>query len=479
MHGEILITAPCGGIATVAWRPQNLGIMGFSMLVVGEREVGMRCGFVLLALGAMLGFAVLGSGVGRADMSVVRFSNSKTEAGSAREEAGGTHADTAESTESSTSDTTDDSLESAQADGQTELVTVNYDNGKVKIKKHVVQDERRNYLNHGPWTMWDPQGNVIATGHFAMGKRHGTWSRLQPEKSKPFDGPAYKEFRAPFVWEARFDRDVLHGVWLVLDAEGRPVHTWEFDHGRLHGKVVDWHANGRKRREAKYQQGVLEGESLEWDAQGKLIKKHIYLDGRRHRPYEKNHPSGQVAIKGWLLGPRETVRVVFNWWQGSVRIETTMAEGKDERHGKWTYYYADGTRKYEGDFEHTQPAGMHSWWHPNGHMRMQGAFADGKESGEWSWWHANGQKEQSGQYVAGERTGQWITWDRYGKVTKVQNHSTQVSRIRAKPLEVDVPSPVPAARVAMQPQHPAGTTPTQDTPEILQRWTERNGAVRR
>ena len=39
-----------------------------------------------------------------------------------------------------------------------ETITEKYPNRKVKIERQVVQDDERNYVNHGPWKMWDPNG---------------------------------------------------------------------------------------------------------------------------------------------------------------------------------------------------------------------------------------------------------------------------------------------------------------------------------
>jgi antitoxin component YwqK of YwqJK toxin-antitoxin module len=208
-----------------------------------------------------------------------------------------------------------------------DTVIVRYPNGKPKIKKSVTRNKHGGLVSHGPFAMWDPHGNMIANGHFAMGKRHGVWSRLLPQRTAHFHEAPYQGFRAPFVWETRFEDDVLHGGWLMLDAEGRPMHSWGFDRGRLHGQVIDWYSNGKKRMEAEYEQGILNGNWQEWDQEGAATVQVKFVDGCRCRQYVEKHANGIVKVEGQLLGPAEKVRVVFNWWEGTVKTEVIPGKG--------------------------------------------------------------------------------------------------------------------------------------------------------
>jgi len=380
-----------------------------------------------------------------------------------------------------------------------EEVTERYANGKVKIKRHVTQDEKRNYVNHGPWTLYDQEGNAIATGHYKLGKRDGAWSRLQPQSSKHLEGPAYQGFARPFVWEARFADDVLHGTWTMIDAEGRPIRTWEFDQGRLHGKAVDWHPNGKKRRELRYSYGVPQDELSEWDEKGQLLRQMKYTDGRPHRVFIEKHSNGEKKLQGWYLGPKEIARVTFNWWEGTMRLDISEVEGKEERHGTWTSWHTDGSKQYEGEYQHDQPTGVHSWWypsgqklasghfvhgkeggrwtwwHPNGRKSLEGDFVDGKREGRWTAWHPNGQKRESGSYAANKKTGQWGSWDETGKFLQWRDH-TAGTQEAAESAPVSTPSTDGAATEPAS-KGPLSRKPKQPVPELLQRWLERNSAA--
>ncbi len=382
----------------------------------------------------------------------------------------------------------------AAADRDTEEVTERYANGRIKIKRHVIQDGQRNYINHGPWTLFDLEGNPVATGYYKLGKRDGAWSRLQSKSSKTFDIPAYKGFTQPFVWEAIFTDDLLDGKWTMIDAEGRQIRTWEFQQGRLEGKSVDWYPDGQKRRELNFIQGIPQGELREWDESGNLVQQLSYRDGQPNRPFVEKYPTGEKKLEGWYLGSKEMVRVTFNWWEGTMRVDLVEVEGKDVRHGSWIAWHPNGTKQYEGEYQHDKPVGVHTWWHPNGQKRINGHFVAGHETGRWTWWHDNGfrslegefiegkkegrwtawhrsgQKSQSGAYAAGKKTGQWANWDENGKFIEWRDYTAEEKQ----------PNPPQASKPGADDAHgPASIGPLsrkpQQVPEILQRWMDRNG----
>jgi antitoxin component YwqK of YwqJK toxin-antitoxin module len=410
-----------------------------------------------------------------------------------------------ESRTTTTTPETHDPVVAPAAEGDTEVATDRYPDGKIKIQRHVAQDAQRNYVNHGPWTLFDLEGNAIATGTYKLGKRDGIWSRLQPKTSKHFEGPTFKGFKQPFVWEAHFADDVLHGRWTMLDAEARLIRTWEFEQGRLHGKAIDWHPNGKKRRELTYNQGVPHGELREWDDNGKLVMYGTYQDGRAHRAFVERYPTGEKKLEGWYLGAKEMVRVAFNWWDGTIRIDLAEAEGKEVRHGQWTAWHANGGKQYEGQYEHDRAVGLHTWWFESGQKRITGHFVGGKETGRWTWWHesgfknlegqyldgkkdgrwsawhANGQKHQTGSYTNDKKTGEWTSWDASGKL------------IESRDLSVEKPQPKlpqPVAKPAIGDDNSAGgdtnaeaegplSRRSKQVPELLRRWLDRHGATQK
>ncbi len=327
---------------------------------------------------------------------------------------------------------------------QTEVVRERYPNGAIKIERHVTQDENRNYLNHGPWIMWDTAGRVLAKGQFRLGNREGTWLRYY---FTPNDGilrhPSLRGYERPLVSASQFSEGELHGVWLVVDAKERRVASWTFEHGKLHGEAVWWHPNGQPLRAANYNHGIPHGEFTEWRADGTITRQVEYQKGASFQPVVQNYPNGKPRVQGWHVNPHEVHHVTHDWWTGDVQIEVDRAEGQPTKTGVWTYFHANGMKEYEGEFQAGIPIGSHSWWYANGQRMIRGNYLDGRPHGAWTWWYANGQRRIEGSYIQGEADRGWIGWTEDGLAVSLDDKSDAIPN---PPVIVDDPQNWSSAR---------------------------------
>src|SRR5712675_235955 len=76
-------------------------------------------------------------------------------------------------------------IQPAGVSGAPETIRERYDDGKVRIERLVTLDDDGNYVNHGEWKMLSRAGDVIAEGHYDMGKRIGTWTRWNGRQDVP------------------------------------------------------------------------------------------------------------------------------------------------------------------------------------------------------------------------------------------------------------------------------------------------------
>ena len=67
--------------------------------------------------------------------------------------------------------------------GEVELIRERYLDGKVRIERQVTLNNEGNYVNHGTWKMYSPQGDVIAEGQYNFGERNGMQTRSPSEPS--------------------------------------------------------------------------------------------------------------------------------------------------------------------------------------------------------------------------------------------------------------------------------------------------------
>lgn len=298
-----------------------------------------------------------------------------------------------------------------------EMIQERYEDGKVKVERGVAQDESENYVNHGPWKMYDPAGKVIAEGSYDLGERHGAWTRVyQTEDAELFTVAPFNLFTGPFVSQATFRRGKLHGHWIIRDANDQKVCDWNFVDGRREGESTWYYHTGRPMRVIHYRQGQLHGELLEWDVNNEPVTRVEYQDGRRLDKTTETYPDGQKKVEGQVLHARLVIKDPDDWW--AAKLATYTRQGKDQKHGEWTAWYPSKQMKFTGTYQYDKPNGKFSWWHDNGQKSLEANYLNGEKSGSWVWWHANGQKAIQGQYLHNAPTERWVWWHESGKVAQ-------------------------------------------------------------
>ena len=317
--------------------------------------------------------------------------------------------------------TLDGDAGSLQHDGgvprDSEVVRERYPNRRVKVERYVVQDADQNYVNHGPWRMWDPEGNLIVEGAYSDNQRTGQWSRwYKPEDAKLFTAEPFRQFEPPFLSRAEFGVGELDGVWTIIDTKRRKVCEWHFVEGRRHGASKWWYPNGQPMRELHYELGEIHGDLLEWSTDGELVTRDRYESGRRIAQRVDKYPNGQKKSEGTYLAARLEVKTPDAWWDAELAQYTR--QGDDEKHGEWSSWYENGQKRVVGSYDHNKPHGTFVWWHANGQKALEANYVEGKENGLWTWWHENGLKSISGSYTFGSPDGQWIWWSDAGKVAQ-------------------------------------------------------------
>lgn len=312
-----------------------------------------------------------------------------------------------------------ESVPARRADSSPETITENYPNRQTKIERQVVQDDERNYVNHGPWKMWDPAGRLVAHGEFRFGKQHGTWVQLMSSF-----GVVDESFQPPFTSQAGFSNGQLQGTWTVSDSRQRLVGSWEFDRGELHGKVTNWYANGQPQQEMTFKNGRLDGDANTFTEQGAVANREFFRDGRQLIPVVTWHePNQQKQAEGWVQTEQVTVHKNIDWWRGTLEITREPPVGEPVRIGPWTEWHPNGITRFAGTFREGHAVGVHTWWHDNGQKQLVGRFEDGQRVARWTRWHANGRKQEEGEFAAGARHGVWKVWAEDGRLLDEQQHA--------------------------------------------------------
>lgn len=311
-------------------------------------------------------------------------------------------------------------IEAATTAGQVEVVRERYPNGKVHIERQVTLDAQGNYVNHGSWKMFNNSEQVIAEGHYDMGKRVGTWTRWYGRGDAPVLGQyPFNRFKPPFVSVATFSDDKLDGEWLVADADQRKCLQISYAEGKRHGPVISWLPNGKTFQQAAYNHGVPVGDFFEIDKKGELELKGTYVDGRRlvtMSTYYDERRQKQQKTEELYLAPTTVETTPDDFWNLRFAEYTTQGEGM--RHGPSKAWYENGTQQHEGLYELGKKSGTFTFWHPNGQVSATGDYRNDVPTGLWVWWHEMGQKAAIGKYDDGVLLGKWRWWNENGRLAR-------------------------------------------------------------
>jgi antitoxin component YwqK of YwqJK toxin-antitoxin module len=180
-------------------------------------------------------------------------------------------------------------------------------------------------IKDGPWKEFYPNGNVKSTGIYDKGKRTGEWKFFHPNGQLEQIGSYNKDGKEDGIW------------------------TW-------------YYATGSLLREDTYFNGKNDGHSVEYDESGEIVAEGEYIEGNREGKWKFNY--------GDQLSEEEYLNDMLN--------------------GKVRNYYKDGVLSFEGNFVEDNPNGRHTWYYTNGNKKTEGEYQMGLKNGEWIKYNSDG-----------------------------------------------------------------------------------------
>jgi antitoxin component YwqK of YwqJK toxin-antitoxin module len=297
-----------------------------------------------------------------------------------------------------------------------EVVVERYPDNSVKIEHEVTLDENEDFVSHGAFKAYMPDGSFIGMGRFEMGKKNGEWTRIYTDRESDIIAQNVTSgFTAPFNSSATFRDDLLHGDWAITDSEGRPLFHWQFSDGRRHGQWSWFDADGSTRKQIAYDQGQIVGDVVASSGKNHLEVLERYIDGRLLVHDVTWYSKGKrKKSEGYILKPLKIVKVHVDWWHGKIETQLISTQDNADRHGSWQFWHANGTPLMQGTYDHGVETGHFVWWHDNAQKQAEGLYVAGKMQGFWQMWHSNGGRQTAGNYSDGQREGLWISWRENG-----------------------------------------------------------------
>lgn len=300
-----------------------------------------------------------------------------------------------------------------------EVIRERYNNGAVRIERQVILDQNQNYINHGQWRYYLPNGRVTAQAYFVNGKKSGAWSRWLTIKDTPvLRQLPFNQFQAPFLNTFHYQNDSLQGKWKLQDSANRTIFEIDLQEGKRNGACTWYFVNGQKFQEFHYQSGKLHGTFRKWNTQGKLTEDRKFVEGREIGTITEFHRPGIKKLEyGVLAGEVESLTLDNPW---NLEFATEKKIGPDIKNGNVTAWYPNGQVQFTGQFKDDVQHGNFVWYYETGQKQAEGNFANDQRADVWVWWHENGMRASAGRYVAGLPAGNWQWWLADGKLSRTK-----------------------------------------------------------
>ena len=328
----------------------------------------------------------------------------------------------------------------------TEKIRERFKDGKVHIERNVALDRSGNYVNHGDYEEWNQNGDVVCTGSFQMGQRHGPWIRFyQSKEAKLFGTQPYARFKAPFQSSVEFENGKMNGVWVIVDADRRVVSQIQLHEGTRNGQSAWFYPNGQLMFQADYANGVLNGVFIEKTPEGKVVREESYVDGQRTEIVKEQYANKAPKSETHYLTAAQRVLAQDDW--ENVTLATYSTEGEHLKHGPYVVYYENGQVKLRGAHERGVASGLFESWHANGEKAVAGWYENGAQHGKWSWWHPNGMRQSIATYDQGKVADEVLAWNEQGKRVEAENVAdTPIREGKTRTAQRITPASAPLVR---------------------------------
>jgi antitoxin component YwqK of YwqJK toxin-antitoxin module len=328
------------------------------------------------------------------------------------------------------------------AAGGVEVVVERYPDGKPRIEKQVVLDLTGNYVTHGQWKHLTPKGEIVAQGHFEMGKRIGPWAKVHVPRDTPIlSHYPFNKFRPPFTSTANFVNDEMDGEWLIIDSMQRKCMQVSLSGGKRNGTTTVWSPNGNVYSQATYENNVRVGDVMEADSKGQLKRVATYIEGRSLTTRSAKGRGKHKKSEEQYLGAPTVQKRADDFW--TMTLAEFAAEGEELRHGPATIWFDNGQLQQQGYYQHGKKQGTFTFYYENGQVAAAGEYKDDQPEGMWVWSHRNGQKATVGQYEAGRQIGEWRWWNDDGTLASQKDYSETGSIASDAPIDAPKDSPAP------------------------------------
>lgn len=154
---------------------------------------------------------------------------------------------------------------------------------------------------------------------------------------------------------------------------------------------------------------------------------------------ETKYPSGAIWARGYVTQDAQKNYVLIGHWTYWYPNGQKEAEGEyqnardggkrgssgilmDGREGPWIFWHPNGAKMEESVFKNGKAEGLVTVWYDNGAKKKEAMKRDGKSEGTITVWHKNGQKSSEASWKHGKLDGEAKTWDENGHLKHADSY---------------------------------------------------------
>lgn len=227
----------------------------------------------------------------------------------------------------------------------------------------------------------------------------------------------------------------LHGEFIENYSTGKLKISGSYLEGEETGTWKYYYANGQLEKSGEYKNGISVGEWTFYNKVGNVSTKGVFNEKGEWNGvktnYHDNKPRSIYTYKDGVIvkvvhfdwngkeignfgDPKGVFKGKIFYLSGQLNGEGTYKNG--EVHGKWTYYYPEGSKFSEFTYEEGQTNGEVVEYYRTGAKRYAVEYKDDELHGYFREFHQNGNIKAEGWYQNGLRQQQWLTYYPDGKI---------------------------------------------------------------
>lgn len=164
-----------------------------------------------------------------------------------------------------------------------------------------------------------------------------------------------------------------------------------FENGVRSGKWTYWYEAGNKFAETEITSNIA---LQKWE----ILKpdKKSYIESSSNISVTEIYPNGSpYHVIYTKLNEKMTSELFF---YPSYKIQMVGTSLKNQREGKWSYWYESGNLWSEGYYKNGVNDSIRNVWYENGQKRYEGFYRNGKEAGKWKFFDEKGKAAQEVDY---------------------------------------------------------------------------------